>query len=87
MKIQETPKREVLYPNILGLNEQGALYKAIKKYHELILVLDEEGERHDLRDADQGTTPHQYILTENGEEVFYAWQRGEFYGSPNPMEE
>lgn len=77
----------VLYPDILDLNEQGALYDAIKKYHELILILDAEGERYDLRDADKGKTAHQYILTENGEEVFYAWQRGEFYDNFTPMEE
>lgn len=77
----------VLYHDILDLNEQGALYKAIKKYHELILVLDAGGERHDLRDADQGTTANQYILTEHGEEVFYAWQRGEFESNLNPGEE
>ena len=71
---------DLLYPDILDLNEQGDLYEAIKKYHELILILDEEGERHDLRDADLGITAHQYILTEDGEDVFYAWQRGEFEG-------
>jgi hypothetical protein len=78
---------DVLYPDILGLNEQGDLYKAIKKYHELILILDLEGERHDLRDADLGITAHQYILTESGEDVYYAWQRGEFSGNPNLTEE
>jgi hypothetical protein len=77
----------VLYHDILDLNEQSDLYRAIKKYHELILILDAEGERHDLRDADYGTTAHQYTLTEHGEEVFYAWQRGEFEGNFNPVEE
>jgi hypothetical protein len=78
---------ELLCPDILDLYEQGDLYGAIKKYHELILILDEEGERHDLRDADLGTTAHQYILTEDGEDVFYAWQRGEFEGNTDLMEE
>ena len=78
---------ELLYPDIIDLNEQGDPYEAIKKYHELILILDEEGERHDLRDADKGRTAHQYILTEDGEDVFYAWQRGEFEGNTDLMEE
>lgn len=74
---------DVLYPEILDLNEQDELYKAIKKYHELIQILDEEGERHDLRDADLGRTAHRYTLTEYGEEVVYTWQHGEFEGSSN----
>jgi len=73
----------VLYPEILDLNEQDDLYGAIKEYHGLILILDAEGERHDLRDADRGRTAHQYTLTEYGEEVFYVWQRGEFERSSN----
>ena len=77
----------LLYPDILDLYEQGDLYGAIKKYHELILILDEEAERHGLRDANLGRTAHQYILTEDGEDVFYAWQRGEFEGNTDLMEE
>lgn len=64
----------ILYPKIIQEN----LSTAVKKYRELILIFNEERIDHGLPDMDTGNTANRYILTENGEEIFFAWQRGEF---------
>ncbi|KYK33441.1 MAG: hypothetical protein AYK19_13765 [Theionarchaea archaeon DG-70-1] len=66
-----------LYNDILARNARGDLYGAVRKYHDLIWRLNNAGEIHDMLDAQIRSTAYRYELTENGENVYKAWERGE----------
>jgi len=60
---------------------EDSLFGAVTKYKDLIQKLNRSGVQHELRDVQIKTKANRYILTIQGEEVFLAWQRGEFHTS------
>lgn len=66
---------------------ENDLFKAVSKYHALIQKLNRSGVRHNLRDAQVKNAANRYELTTQGEEIFSAWQCGEFHGiQPSRLE-
>jgi hypothetical protein len=77
----------ILYAEIIEYREHN-LFKAVSKYHTLIQKLNRSGIHHNLRDAQVKNTANRYELITQGEEIFCAWQRGEFHGRrPSRFEE